>query len=240
MFHVKHYKGETIMATRKRKHKKMTTTEKYTRVQTGLKFFGVELKELKKATAKALKNAQKIYKDIRKQLKQEGVTDIPTITQLAKEVIRRETQSETPSIPQAETREPLNYADADEIAPYIDFASDTLDAFLDDISEAMNELAGIYGLVPQIWNTMAQQHAEILSTFNQLRTEMGEENLASYIENSLEYDKITTITKISYNEAVEVLDNILSNLRGILSQAKQYNESPQTFIPQNAINLDNI
>ena len=228
------------MATRKRKHKKMTTTEKYTRVQTGLKFFGVELKELKKATAKALKNAQKIYKDIRKQLKQEGITDIPTITQLAKEVIRRETQSETPDIPQSETREPLDYAGADEIAPAIDFSSDILDDFLESMNEAMTELAGVYGNVPQIWKTMSEQHSEILASFNRLRVEMGDENLASYIENSLEYDAVKTITRYGYNEAVEILDNILSNLNGVLKEAQSYNESPQTFIPQNAINLDNI
>lgn len=227
------------MATRRRKRKKMTVTEKYSRVQTGLKFFGVELKELKKATTKALKSAQKIYKNIRKQLKEEGVTDLPTITQLAKEVIRREIASETPDIPQAETREPLPYAADDEVAS-IDFSSSTLDDFLDTMQEAMNELAGVYGAVPQIWRTMSEQHSEIISTFNQLRTEMGDENLASYIENSLEYEAVKTITRTGYNEAVEILDNILGNLKGILKEAQAYNSNPETFIPQNAINLDNI
>lgn len=227
------------MAKRVRKRKKMTITEKYSRVQTGLKFFGVELKELKKATTKALKAAQRIYKNIRQQLKDEGVTDIPNITQIAKEVIRREQQRETPSIPQEETREPLPYAADDEVAT-IDFSSDTLDNFLDTMNEAMAELAAKYGNSPNIWKTMSEIHAETLQTFNELRAEMGDENLASYIENSLEYDAVQTITKYGYNEAVEVLDNILSNLRGILKEAKAYNDRPETFIPQNTINFDNI
>ena len=227
------------MATRRRKRKKMTVTEKYSRVQTGLKFFGIELKELKKATTKALKSAQKIYKGIRKQLKEEGVTDLPTITQLAKEVIRREIASETPDIPQAETREPLPYAAEDEVAT-IDFSSSTLDDFIETMQEAMNELAAVYGAVPQIWRTMSEQHAEIISTFNQLRSEMGDDNLSSYIENSLEYEAVKTITRTGYNEAVEILDNILGNLKGILKEAQAYNSNPETFIPQNTINFDNI
>ena len=227
------------MAKRTRKRKALTTTQKYSKLQTGLKFFGVELKELKKATTKALKSAQKLYKDIRKQLRSEGVTDLPNITQLAKEVQRQEQQSETPSIPQEEIREPLPYADETETAT-IDFASPILDEFLDTIQEAMNELAAKYGSTPQIWQTMTQQHSEIISTFNQLRAEIGEDNLAQYISSSVEYDALRTITKFTYNEAVGVLDSILDNLRAILSEAKQYNENPQTFIAPTNINLENI
>lgn len=204
-----------------------------------MKYFGVELKQLKRASTKALTEAKKIYKKRRKQLRDEGMTDIPNITQLAKEVQRQEQQSETPSIPQEEIREPLPYADETETAT-IDFASPILDEFLDTIQEAMNELAAKYGSTPQIWQTMTQQHSEIISTFNQLRAEIGEDNLAQYISSSVEYDALRTITKFTYNEAVGVLDSILDNLRAILSEAKQYNENPQTFIAPTNINLENI
>lgn len=227
------------MAKRRHKRKALTTTQKYQKIQTGLKFFGVELKVLKKATGKALKAAQKIYKGIRKQLKAEGVTDLPNITQLAKEVQRQEQYKEPLPIPQEEIREPLDYADTDE-APSIDFSSPVLDEFLDTIQEAMNDLAGKFGNAPQIWNIMTQQHSEIISVFNQLKAEIGEENLAQHITNSLEYEALKTITKFTYNEAVGVLDNILDNLRGILEQARKYNESPQQFIPTTDINFDNI
>lgn len=216
------------MAQRKRKRRKMTKTQRYERLRTGLRYFGIELKAYKKVTSKALKNAEKAYQEVRKELRKEGITDLPNIVQLAKEVKRREAlpKVEPVPIPQAETREPLPYAGEDE-APYIDFSSNILDAFLETMNEAMSEAAAIYGAVPQIWNVMSEQHSKIIATFNQLKAEMGEENLATYIQQSLEYDAVVTTIKASYNEAVEVLDNILTNLEGILSEAKAYNESPQ-------------
>lgn len=215
------------MARRARRRKKLTQTQKYERLQTGLRYFGIELKSYQKVNSKTLRKAEKIYQDLRKQLRKEGITDLPNIIQLAKEVRRREEEQLTPTpIPQAETREPLPYAETNE-APYIDFSSAILDDFMETLNEAMSDAAAMYGLIPPIWHTMSEQHARILETFNQLKREMGEENLAQFLESSLEYDKLRTLTKVSYSEAVEILDNILDDLNGILNQAKEYNESPQ-------------
>ena len=226
------------MAKKQRKRKKQTITQKYnTRVLAG-KFLGLDLKELKKASTKALKLADKLIKEAKKKLFTDQGIEAPNVTQLAKEQARREKESETPSIPQPETREPLDYAGDDEVAN-IDFSSPVLDEFLDMLNEAMTELAGKYGNTPQIWNTMSAINSEIISTFNQLRIEMGDDNLATYLTNSLEYDALRTITMYSYNEAVNALDGILSDLQGILNDIKGYNESPQeVFIPATDISFD--
>ena len=224
------------MAKRK-KRKPMTTTEKYNRRVLAGRFLGIDLKPLKKATSKALKLANKLIQQARKALKAEGITDVPTVAQLAKEQQRRETQEQKP-LREAETREPLPYSSpADEI-PEIDFTSNVLDDFIDNLQDAMNELVATYGNSPRILDTITKQHSEIISTFNTLKDTIGEENLATHITQSLEYEAIGTITKYSYNGVIEVLDNILTNLQGILNEATEYYNSPQTFT--NGINFDNI
>lgn len=221
---------------RRKKRKPMTVTQKFNRLVKGLKFFGLLFTEKKRATTKQLKELQKTYQKTRKQLREEEPNiELPTITQAAKYVEEQERQEQEPQI----TREPLPYNDTD-YTPEIDFASNVLDNFIDDIQEAMTELAGTYGLVPQIWNTLSKQHAEIIQIFNTLKETIGEENLANYISQSDEYDKITTVTKLHYGQTIEVFDNIITNLNGILREAQDYytSETPQTF--NSGINFDNI
>lgn len=226
------------MGSKQRKRKKQTVTQKYnTRVLAG-KFLGIELKELKKATKKALRLADKLIKEAKQKIFTDQGIEAPNVTQLAKEQARRERESETPSIPQPETREPLDYAGDDEVAN-IDFSSPVLDEFLDTINEATTELIAKYGSVPQIWNIMSNQLNDIISTFQHLRVEIGDDNLATFLNNSLEYDALRTITMYSYNDAVNALDGLLSNLQGILNEAQAYNESPQEpFIAPTTITFE--
>lgn len=218
------------MARKQRRRKKQTKTEQYNTLRTGLQFFGVDLKELKRATSKAIKAAQKIYKGIRKQLQSEGVTDLPNIKQLAKKVREQEQQQqEQPPIPQPEEREPLPYADENE-APQIDFSSAVLDDFMETMNEAISDLIRVYGTSPSIMNVVTKQHAEIIQLFNQLRDTIGDDNLASYIESHLDYDKLKEITRMKYGEAIEVMDNITENLRAVLNDANEYYK--ETEIPQ--------
>lgn len=224
------------MAKKRKKGHKMTLTEKYNRLATGMKYFGEDVPLKKRASTKGYKALQKAYQKIRKAITEQGI-DLPNIAQIAKTVIETITKPKEPA-PQPEIREPLDYANEDEIVP-IDFSSNTLDAFMDNLQEAMNELAGMYGDVPQIWRTLSEQHADIIRAFNTLRAEMGDNNLADYIENSIEYDALITITRYSYNEAVEILDNILDDLTGVVKQAQEYHNEQQ-FIPQTNINLDNL
>lgn len=210
------------MARKQRRRKKQTKTEQYNTLRTGLQFFGVDLKELKRATSKAIKAAQKIYKGIRKQLQSEGVTDLPNIKQLAKQVREQEKQQqENPPYTEPEEREPLPYADENE-APQIDFSSAILDDFMETLNEALSDLIRIYGTSPSIMNVVTKEHAEIIQLFNQIRDKIGDDMLASYIENNLDYDKLKDITRMKYGEAIEVMDNITENLRAVLNDVSDY------------------
>lgn len=223
------------MARRKRKVKSMTITSKFNRLAKGLQFFGEQIAEKKRATKKQLKELQKFYQHLRKQLKQDQPDiELPTIAQAAKYIKEQEQQP----LKEAETREPLPYSDYTDETPQIDFSSNVLDDFLDTLQEAMNELVVTYGQSPRILDTMTKQHSEIITTFNTLKETIGEENLATHITQSLEYEALGTITKYSYNGVIEVLDNILTNLQGILNQANDYYNNPQTFA--NGINFDNL
>ena len=228
------------MARKQRKRKKQTKTEQYNTLRTGLQFFGVELKELKRATSKAIKAAQKIYKGIRKQLQSEGVTDLPNIKQLAKKVREQEQQQQSEPYTPLEDREPLPYAEENE-APQIDFSSVVLEDFMETLNEAMSDLIRVYGTSPSIMNVVTKQHAEIIHLFNQLKDTIGDDNLASYIERHLDYDKLKEITRMKYGEAIEVMDNITENLKAVLNDANEYyneNEIPQTFIAPTTIKFE--
>lgn len=227
------------MARRRSKRRPMTTTEKYQRRVLAGRFLGIELKELKKATKKALKLADKLLRKAREALKAEGMTDIPNVTQLAKEQQRRE-QLREERIQEAETREPLPYSYDEDETPQIDFSSNVLDEFMATLQEAIAELVAMYSTAPQILDTITKQNSDIITTFTTLKETIGEENLATHITESLEYEALGTITKYSYNGVIEVLDNILTNLQGILNEANEYysSTSPQTF--PNGINFDNL
>ena len=223
------------MAKRRHKVKPMTITSKFNRLAKGLQFFGAQIEEKKRATKKQLKELQKFYRHLRKQLKQDQPDiELPSIAQAAKYVREQETQP----VREPETREALPYSEATDETPQIDFSSNVLDDFLDTLQEAMNELVVTYGQSPRILDTMTKQHSDIITTFNTLKETIGEENLATHITQSLEYEALGTITKYSYNGVIEVLDNILTNLQGILNQANDYYNSPQTFA--NGINFDNL
>lgn len=213
----------------------MTITSKFNRLAKGLQFFGEQIEEKTRATRKQLKALEKFYYKIRKQIKEaQPDIELPSIAQAAKYVREQETQP----VREPETREPLPYSEATDETPQIDFSSNVLDDFLDTLQEAMNELVVTYGQSPRILDTMTKQHSDIITTFNTLKETIGEENLATHITQSLEYEALGTITKYSYNGVIEVLDNILTNLQGILNQANDYYNSPQTFA--NGINFDNL
>ena len=221
---------------RRKKRKPMNITTKFNRLAKGLLFFGEEIQEKKRATQKQYNELQKFYHKLRQKLKlEEPDIDLPTIAQAAKLVKEQEQQP----VREPETREPLPYSDTTDDIPQIDFSSNVLDEFLDTMQDAMNELMATYGNSPRILDTITKQHSDIIVTFNTLKETIGEENLATQITQSLEYDALGTITKYSYNGVIEVLDNILTNLQGILNQANEYyNTSPQTY--SNGINFDNI
>ena len=226
------------MATRRHKRKKMTVTEKYTRVQTGLKYFGVELKELKKATTKALKAAQKIYKNIRKQLKDEGITELPSITQLAKEVIRRELAKEEPKETE---REPLPYADENETLDY-NTNYPIVDQFKEAILNAIQEVQVQFGDA-----RLSVRAASLCDGLTQMDEMLSKiigvvdlEEFAGWLSNSAEYERFVSLQYRDSDETSSVIGEMYDALEGIINDYSQYANSTPQFIPQHDINFDNI
>lgn len=217
-----------------RKRKKMTITQLYNRTAKGLLFFGEVIAEKKRATKKQLNALRKLYKNIRKAEREKGTTDLPTIAQAAKYV------EEQPII-QTEVKEPLPYAEDETYneIPEIDYASPVIDGFMDSLHEAVSEMLGVYATSPAIVKAVTDINSQIVEKIHTLREKIGDENLATQLEQSIEYDALNTITKYSYNEAIGILDNILSDLQAILKDIEATQE-PTQFVPSKTINFDNI
>ena len=193
----------------KKSHKKLTVTEKYERRRLWAGYFGIAFKEMKRATKKALKAIEKAIKQKRLELKQEGVTDIPTVSQVAK----YERQSKQLS---NEEKEPLPYAGVDE-TPYYNETEDIINGFMSTMEQALSEATRAYGLA-QPWRARAfeQQILGIMAKFNEIRDKAGDEYVAQKIADSLDYQAIVTTIAYDYDEATEMLDNMSDVFDAIL------------------------
>ena len=198
---------------RKRKRKKMTITQRYNRIAVGLQYFGISLNEKKRATTKALTEAQRIYREARKEAKAGGITELPSIAQLEKYV--RESQHEV-DIPSIDDREELPYAGVDE-TPYYNETEDIINGFMSTMEQALSEATRAYGLA-QPWRAKAfeQQILGIMSKFNEIRGRAGDEYIAQKIADSLDYQAIVNTIAYDYDEATEMLDNMSDVFDGIL------------------------
>ena len=195
-----------------RKSRKLNLTEKYERRRIWAGYFGLAFKEMKRATKKALKAIDKAIKQKRMELKQEGVTDIPSVSQVAKYERQRKQLEEQ----EEQEREPLPYASEDEY-PYIDANEEIINSFLDTMHEALTEATKVYGLTSP-WRARAfeEQIISIMQKFNQLRDERGDEFVAQKIADSLDYEQIVTTIAYDYDEASSMLDNMSDVFDGIL------------------------
>lgn len=194
----------------KKPHKKLTLTEKYERRRLWAGYFGIAFKEMKRATQKALKAINKAIKQKRLELKQEGVTDIPTIAQVAK--YERQSQQ----LSNKEEKEPLPYAVVDE-TPYYNETEDIISGFMSTMEQALSEAIRAYGL-SQPWRARSfeQQILGIMAKFNEIRDRAGDEYVAQKIADSLDYQAIVTTIAYDYDEATEMLDNMSDVFDGIL------------------------
>ena len=195
-----------------RKSRKLSITEKYERRRIWAGYFGIAFKEMKRATRKALKAIDKAIKQKRLELKQEGVTDIPTVSQVAK----HERQRKQLENKEEQEREPLPYASEDEY-PYIDANEEIINSFLDTMHEALIEANRTYGLTsPWRARSFEEQIISIMQKFNQIRDERGDEYIAQKIADSLDYAQIVITIAYDYDEATEMLDNMSEIFDGIL------------------------
>ena len=195
-----------------RKSRKLTVTEKYERRRLWAGYFGLAFKEMKRATRKALKAIDKAIKQKRLELKQEGVTDIPTVSQVAK----YERQNKQLENREEQEREPLPYAGIDEY-PYIDANEEIINSFLDTMHEALTEANRMYGMTSP-WRARAfeEQILTIMQKFNQIRDQYGDDYTAQKIADSLDYEQIVTTIAYDYDEASSMLDNMSDVFDGIL------------------------
>lgn len=195
-----------------RKSRKLNLTEKYERRRIWAGYFGLAFKEMKRATRKALKAIDKAIKQKRLELKQEGVTDIPSVSQVAKyERQRKQLENQ-----EEQEREPLPYASEDEY-PYIDANEEIINSFLDTMHEALTEATKVYGLTSP-WRARAfeEQIISIMQKFNQLRDERGDEFVAQKIAESLDYTQLVVTIAYDYDGATEMLDNMSDVFDGII------------------------
>lgn len=194
----------------KKPHKKLTLTEKYERRRLWAGYFGIAFKEMKRATQKALKAINKAINQKRLELKQEGVTDIPTVAQVAKYERQAQQQSKE------EEKEPLPYAGIDE-TPYYNETEDIISGFMSTMEQALSEATKIYGLSsPWRARSFEEQILGIMAKFNEIRDKAGDEYIAQKIADSLDYQAIVTTIAYDYDEATNMLDNMSDVFDGIL------------------------
>lgn len=194
-----------------RKSRKLSMTEKYERRRIWAGYFGIAFKEMKRATKKALKAIDKAIKQKRLELKQEGVTDIPSVSQVAKyERQRKQLENQ-----EEQEREPLPYAPAEEI-PYFNEYEDVINEFLSAMGRAMQEAINVYGLSqPHVARQLEESMTEMLRTFNEARAIKGDKYVADYISNSLDYQRIYDMVfsdSVGRAEAVEEVESIIMGM----------------------------
>lgn len=194
-----------------RKSRKLNLTEKYERRRIWAGYFGLAFKEMKRATKKALQAINKAIKQKRLELRQEGVTDIPTVSQVAKyERQRKQLENQ-----EEQEREPLPYAPVDEIPEYNEY-EDVINEFLSTMGYVMQEAINIYGLSqPHVARDLENSLTEMLRTFNEARAIKGDKYVADYISNSLDFQRIYDMVfsdSVGRAEAVEEVESIIMGM----------------------------
>lgn len=194
-----------------RKTRKLSITEKYERRRLWAGYFGIAFKEMKRATTKALKAIDKAIKQKRLELKQEGVTDIPSVSQVAKyERQRKQLES------QEQEREPLPYSDTDDI-PYYNEYEDVINEFLSAMGRAMDDAIRIYGLSqPHVARNLQDSLTEMLRVFNEARAVKGDKYVADYISNSLDFQRINDMIYSDSEGRAEAVDEVETIIMGMM------------------------
>ena len=214
------------MATRRlrkrsrKKQKRLTITAKFNRYAVGLSYFGIETPTKKKATTKALKELQKQYAKVRKQLREQGMTDLPTIAQINKyvkeaeqEAYREPEPTTTPDI--TEGREELPYAEG--TMTYEDLSTYALDEFRAIIEEVAGCITTYINSTTQSWiealeNSMAKLEGAVEN--------YGADYVDEYLSQSPQFDSLRINTFASYDDVkaatediLDVVDSLLDSMR---------------------------
>lgn len=195
-----------------RKRRKMTITQLYNRTAKGLSYFGEVIAEKKRATRKQLKEIQKIWKNIRKAEREKGITDLPTIAQAAK-YVEEEQQPK-------EVIEPLPYAEEDEITTEENIRSseDVINEFLEAMQTALSEATLIYGLSqPYVARALEKQFTALLATFNEARAIKGDDYVAQYLLNNLDFQRLYDMVYSDSEGRADAIHDVDQVISGILN-----------------------
>lgn len=214
------------MAKRRRKAKSMTITAKYNRLARGLQFFGEDVATKKRATSKQLKELQKHYYKLRKQLKLEQPDlELPTIAQAAKYVEQQEQEQQlypTPTATQEEL-EPLPYADDNDYTyeQNIRNAEDIINEFIDEMNTALHESVAAYGLhKPWLASQLEQIIIGLMQKFHEARAIKGDDFVAQYLQENLDYQRIHDMVYSDSSgraDAVDEIDQVLTSMMEAVS-----------------------
>lgn len=204
----------------------MTITAKYNRLARGLQFFGEDVATKKRATSKQLKELQKHYYKLRKQLKLEQPDlELPTIAQAAKYVEQQEQEQPlypTPTATQEEL-EPLPYADENDYTyeQNIRNAEDIINEFIDEMNTALHESVAAYGLhKPWLASQLEQIIIGLMQKFHEARAIKGDDFVAQYLQENLDYQRIHDMVYSDSSgraDAVDEIDQVLTSMMEAVS-----------------------
>lgn len=207
------------MARRKRiKRKRMTITEQYNRYAIGLEYFGESFEIKKRATSKGLKALKKHYYEIRKDLREQGMVDLPTIAQAEKEILRQ----------RAEAEEAQSYRKIDddlEELPYAEGITEEansyyiIDEFRSMISQALDVLSTSY-LGPSFVAKKSEEVTDAYVQFEGALEAYGEEYVADYLANSTDMEALRNNTYASYDDVKEGIEDITGVVRAMIDNMR--------------------
>jgi hypothetical protein len=196
----------------------MTITEQYNRYATGLEYFGESFETKKRATSKGLKELKKHYYKIRKDLREQGMVDLPTIAQAEKEILRQ----------RAEAEEEQSYRVIDDDLEDLPYAEGTteeansyyiIDEFRGMITYALDVLSTSY-LGPSFIVEKSAKVTDAHVQFEGALEAYGEEYVADYLANSTDMEALRMNTFASYDDVKEGVEDIIGIVKAMIDNMR--------------------
>ena len=225
---------------RKIKRKRMTVTEMYNRYAVGLQYYGESLATKKRATHKQLKEIKKYTSQLRKQLKEQGIENPPTIAQAYKLIKEQELANLNKMLdkPFADELEPLDYAE--EPLDMTKFEYPILEEFNTVMEDVANESLARFGM---------SKPSEAIVKSTQVLEELVaqiEDNpekkkaFADYLSKSDDFANLKQSRYYDYDEIINFLDALHDNILAIINDFENKNNQQKspTFIAPTTIHFD--
>lgn len=227
------------MARKRIKRKRMTVTEMYNRYAVGLQYYGESLATKKRATHKQLKEIKKHTANLRKQLKEQGIENPPTIAQAYKLIKEQETVKLNKMLdkPFADEIEPLNYAE--EPLDMTKFEYPILEEFYTVMEDVSSESIARFGPTKPAYSII-ELTTKLEEKVAQIEDNADKKNaFADYLASSDEFANLKQSRYYDYDDILNFLDSLYENLSAIVDDFTQKsNQASPQFIPNKSIRLD--